>query len=235
MFEYIYTGPSWASLSYDSRYGEFNPLTNLYNSTNLAVEWNISFADLTKQGASNIDCYNMISKFNNSRLPIIWVMCEPLVGLSKQQQLEFLKEKDYKSYRKKLLRQQLELINTLNVPIGLIGGHTDILYEDIFELKNIEIIESSWQTFLAKLTPNVQPLEYHWGVEVAHRIQDKHRWTVQKPTKQLILDISEGFEFWRQLELSQLFYDVHPNFKATQLYASYLKKRVEEFLNEHKN
>jgi len=252
MSQFIYTGPSWAELSYDKipNWRTYDPsLPRWINwpyphdweaiSTNLAKQWDISYIDVAQRGASNSSRTSEVQKhISGNNYPIIWVLCEPLVHtltdntapLSLSLRKEYLTVSDHFLIRRVLKRQQLAAMNNLNRRIGIIGAHSDITDQDVSEFKNLTIIDHSWQNFLANLA-GVKPREYNFGYEVAQRIIHGHQDLT--PNAKLVNDVYEGLEFWKTLEDKGVFCDVHPNRYGTEEYAKYTKDRVVKFINEN--
>lgn len=125
--------------------------------------------------------------------PIIWVLCDPFARLYyntlknemcwphykedeivfKHVKVEhflntFFKSKDYLEERKKLLHADLEDMNNLGMPIGILGAHSDIDYEDVEPYENITVLEPSWQKVLCNHS-GVRPMEPNWGADFVHQ------------------------------------------------------------------
>ena len=54
------------------------------------------------------------------------------------------------------------------------------------------------------------------------------------PDKQLLDSIWDIFFFWKELEKANLFYEVHPNRRATVEFAKFLLPTVTKFLQDNK-
>jgi len=231
MKKFIYTGPSWAELSYDNI-----PDWDV-NNTNLAKEWGMPYIDYAARGHSNSSRASLIQNDKNN-YPIIWIMCEPLVGhlhdptspLSKSLQTEYLITSNHSAVRQTINLMQLDAMNRLNRPIGIVGAHSDIIESDIKYFKNLTIIESSWQNFLADIA-GIARQPYNFGYEISHRMIHGNQNLI--PSNKLIDDVYNGLEFWKKLEKHGLFYDVHPNRTATELFARHVKNKVVKFINEN--
>jgi hypothetical protein len=239
MKPFVYAGPSWAKRSFD------DPDKNIEIS-NLAKEWELPYFNCAEEGSNNLQQVQYV-KNTLTDLPIIWVMCEPLVELTisddtlsrsnlyrvhrkKALIKKYLNTPDHLSVRQIINFEQLSAMNALNRPIGLIGGHSDIQDSDITFFKNITIIDHSWQNFLAKLA-GIDYNQYNFGFEISHRILHGNHDIA--PSDKLVNDIYQGLEFWKLLEKKNLFYEVHPNRVATEEYAKYLKDKVIEFIEKN--
>ena len=144
---FIYVGPSWAATSF----GHEEP-------TNLLEQWKLSAVNYSQRGKRNLD-FIRIPDYNIDR-PCVWVFCEPLVELFKGVRnpqegdrdypgiASYLDSVDHRLHHSKLKRQQLEQMNNLGVPIGLIGSHCDVYESDIQGLENLSIIHPSWQQWM---------------------------------------------------------------------------------------
>jgi hypothetical protein len=226
MQNFIYTGPSWAELS-------FEPIFNFSvwpNYTNLALEWKLNCYNVAKCANSNYNCVDSV-KLLNKDLPVIWLMCEPLIHTLFQNPStikDYLTAKDHLSFRQEELHRQLTAMNDLGLPIGIIGAHTDIRQSDIAGFKNLSIIHPSWQNFLADKI-EVRPNEYNWGYDVAHLMLFRHP-NIQ-PSDQLIMDIYDGLEFWLELQNKKVFHIVHPNRFGNILFAAHIKQQVVNFID----
>jgi hypothetical protein len=227
MQKFIYTGPSWAELSYELLIN----FTIWPNYTNLALEWNLNCYNVAKRANSNYNCIDSVKALNKDT-PVVWLLCEPLIHIYYQTTYkikDYLTAKDHLSYRQEELQQQLVAMNDLGLPIGIIGSHSDIRQSDIAGFKNLSIIHPSWQNFLAN-EAGIQPNEYNWGYDVAHLMLFKNK-NIQ-PSDQLIMDTYDGLEFWHELQNKKVFFDVHPNKLGTIKFAKHIKQQVVDFINQ---
>ena len=176
--QYIYTGPSWAASSY--------PVQS--NSTNLATEWAIPFVNLSLQATSVLNRINALTR-SQHRLPVIWVYNEPILDLQNitgMSMTEFIQRSDWQDVRNECNHYCLSAIASLDLPVLLIGGHSDIVD---CNYKNITVACNSWQKWLAELAN--MPVHDHmvsvnmedggnfvidnaWGAEVIHRFMHEH-------------------------------------------------------------
>ena len=98
--KFVYIGPSWAKLSYDTRHGDEKTSTNLlklWKLTNNAV-------DLTRKSAGPTGALKLLQtspacrpQLQELKLPIIYVTCEPLTDMERVDL--FKKNKHRKHYK----------------------------------------------------------------------------------------------------------------------------------------
>lgn len=224
MEKFIYTGPSWGELSYEPMQ-DFDVWPNY---TSLALEWNIPCHNIAKRANNNYQCIDSVKALNKD-LPVVWVMCEPLVAIlhNVPAQHEYLQCNDHLSFRQDLLQQQLSAMNNIGLPIGIVGAHSDIRQQDVDNFSNLSIIHPSWQNFLAS-TASVESRNYNWGYEIAHVMF--RVFPEVKPTDQLVMDMYDGLDFWKKLEREKVFCDVHPNKLGNIQFAEHIKQRVADFI-----
>lgn len=229
MEKFIYTGPSWGELSYEPMQ-DFDVWPNY---TNLALEWDIPCYNVAKRANNNYQCIDSVRALNKD-LPVVWIMCEPLVAILNDgpRQHEYLQSKDHLAFRQELLQQQLCAMNDLGLPIGIVGAHSDIRHSDITGFNNLSIIHPSWQNFLARQT-TVPSRNYNWGYEIAHVMF--RVFPEVKPSDQLVMDMYDGLDFWRLLEKEKMFYVAHPNKSGTIQFAEHIKQQIVDFILHHPN
>jgi hypothetical protein len=233
---YAYTGPSWAKSSFPVE----------VDSTNLAKEWAIPHVDLSKFASSVLDNINTI-KQAKTNLPIVWVYNEPLANLNQATGLSFdklLVDDNWKQHRNACNQYCLEQISKLDLPVLLIGGHSDI--KDC-NFSNIRVVCASWQKFIANkaglnIVNDTMEGSYDsgtkfavadcWGAEIIHRHMFENP-TID-PTKTIVDSIWDTFFFWKEIERLGWFHDVHPNKRATQSFAEFLLPDVTKFLEDTK-
>ena len=224
MEKFIYTGPSWGELSYEPMQ-DFDAWPNY---TNLAVEWNIPCYNIARRANNNYQCIDSVKSLNKD-LPVVWIMCEPLVSIlhNVPLQQEYLQSKNHLVFRQNLLHEQLSAMNDLGLPIGIVGAHSDIRQEDIYDFSNLSIIHPSWQNFLASQV-GLESRDYNWGYEIAHVMF--RVFPEVKPNDQLVMDMFDGLDFWKQLEKERVFCDVHPNKQGNIKFAEFIKQQVTDFI-----
>jgi hypothetical protein len=240
--KFVYTGPSWAARSYDP------PGTPEFkNPTNLAKEWQIPFFDVSNPGTTVLNRIDAVKKLDNTTLPIVWVYNEPIkclteaTGLSNEQ---IIQRSDWRDIWEDCNQFCLKAINDLNRPVLLIGAHSDIVNCDY---KNITVAHPSWQKFLANqagmpIKDNTVSVKMDdggdffvstcWGAEVLHKFM--HENSHITPSAEVTNAVWDIFFFWKELEKSNLFFEVHPNHRGNKLFAEHLTPTVIKFLQENK-
>jgi len=233
--KYIYAGPSWAARSFDTLNGSES------NFTNLAMQWGIPYYDISLCGRSNIVSLHHIRKALQEQTistPVIFILAEPLMDIDIIKVLvpidaciELLQCADIHVFRNNLLHNFLIKLNQLDIPVGLIGGHTDVTDEQVATFKNLTVIDSSWQQFLSDRS--IQQPILGWGAEVAHRIITHKRLSNIRASSNTLQPTLDQLALWDQLESypTPLFTAYHPNCKGTVQYAAYLKSKVQYFIN----
>lgn len=237
--KYIYAGPSWAVSSFPSE---------MHDSTNLAKEWNLPYVNTAYFGSSVTGQILLIKKIlSKHELPIIWVYNEPLADLHLLDSSvdHFVVSDFWQQTAKDCNIECLKLINSLNVPVLLIGGHRDIIDCDF---PNIVVGCTSWQKFLAQKSGmytdkniiQVSPVDganytltHCWGAEIIHKFLHQH--ADISPHPDLLDSIWDIYYFWDELQRRNWFFEVHPNKRGNTEFAKFLKPTVDKFLEENSN
>lgn len=200
-YDFAYIGPSWAVQSYSSPIGLTDKIKiNLGEMFSEEFGYGLGHDKklwLPKMSVSNTWCVNEIKNKkilrDYPRLPIVWVMCEPIGDCyynSKKHQMtwpHYYEEaildnghtvKDWvermltggmwKETRETLIDMTLKRMNDLDTPIGLIGSHSDIPERLVEKYENINVIAPSWQRVLAEEC-GVEPLDEYVGVDMWHQ------------------------------------------------------------------
>ena len=232
---FAYTGPSWAASSYPADAA----------STNLAKEWNFQYINCARPGSTVLTCLDVV-KITPAFLPLIWVYHEPLGCLTEATGLttaQLIQRSDWKDIWEECNQYCLKKIASLNRPVLLIGGHSDIVN---CTHSNITVGTESWQKFLANaagMSIEDQQIDvkmddggnfkvqHCWGAEVIHRFMHKNPDIT--PSIEITNAVWDIFFFWKELEKSNLFYEVHPNKRGNELFASFLKPTIAKFLEEN--
>jgi hypothetical protein len=218
----LYIGPSWAERSYDTPNGTED------NFTSLAKELNLPVTNWAKRGSSNIKLLDRIKNSDTKFDAIIWVFAEPLLSIKDEKWsdamvAELVNSANWWSLRQELLNNILDKISALEVPIALIGAHSDVGIKDY---KNITVIHPSWQKFLAEHA-GVE-LEHGWGAEVGHLMMLKNDIT---PSKEFVELTSNTFKAWKEMELKGVFNWCHPTKTGNQLFAQEIKNSLTTWIN----
>lgn len=226
----MYIGPSWALRSFAIP-GENPPTSNDVlglDYTNLAHELELDVINLAEFGFSNLTCYNRILNYPKPYDGVVWIYCEPIRDLGYNNSAtiqDFITSANFWEIRKNINDVILKKMAELECPIALIGGHSDI--EDC-NYSNITVIDSSWQQFLAREADVDLPVG--WGADVAHwkmftKYPNLH------PSKPLVELVCDTLDSWNKLQKKDLFMWVHPNRRATELFAGHIKSRLNTWLD----
>ena len=237
--KFIYTGPSWAASSY--------PVDKL--STSLAKEWDIDCINTAKAASNVLDNLTSVkTAISIKKLPVIWVYNSVLGNIVEATNVTLekaIESSEWQDLFDQCNQYCLEKINSLGVPVLLIGAHQDI--QDC-KYENITIGHHSWQKWLAeksqmlvnngviRVTPadgSDYNLDYCWGAEIVHKII--HENPSIKPEPNLLNAVWDIYYFWEELQRRDWFFEVHPNKRGNVEFAKFLKPVVETFLEEHKN
>lgn len=237
----LYLGPSWAVQSYESLHG------NDSVKTNLAKELRIPRCTLLARYAhSNFDQLKRAKSFmekNSSLGPfrIVFITANSLQDghlFYNLSQIEFAKmflvSNDPLDMVKNLEHEFYNQLNQLNIPVALIGAHTDV---DCDTHNNITVIHSSWQNYLGKRC-GLNSF-YGWAADVAHRwlngvVIPKVGSPVEfdlgtKPSSIVVDEVHKILsDIWVKLERKNLFTGVHPNILGNKLFA----KEIADSLNQ---
>jgi hypothetical protein len=219
MKKILYVGSSCAYRSYDTMDGTESDYTNLLK------ELELSAVNLSRRGLSNMECLDLVNQYEGHYDAIIWVYCEVISDCLHEFKQNFIESENFWALRSKMNQKILDMINRLGCPVGLIGGHSDVV--DCNQT-NITVIHPSWQKFLANQVG--VDLEHGWGAEVAHRYA-MYEFKKSKPSKAMIDLTSDTLRAWTQMEMSGVWFGVHPNRKGNELFAKEIKSSVQSFIN----
>ena len=243
----LYLGPSWAVQSFESIHGLDDPVK-----TNLAQELELSsYTSLALYAKSNLDQLHDAQEFMQQHpelapFRIVFVVANSLDDghkISGVSQVEFAREflisTDPMGMVKRLEQQFYRRLNSLGIPVALIGAHTDVECESF---DNITVIHSSWQNFLGQRC-GLNSF-YGWPADVAHRwLQGivipeygppEHFELGAEPSKPVVNEIHKLFKiYWPTLEKNKLFIGSHPTILGNQLFAQEIKQSVNNWIDNH--
>ena len=199
---------------------------------------------LPTHGIGNLTCVQRCLSSGNisnqvKKKPVIWVMCDPIARLYYEKETRkmcwpsyqeseiitkginvgswvdrFFKNPDWLEQRNELLHLDLEAMNSLEVPIGILGAHTDVTYEDVKPYENLTVLEPSWQNILCEhagikgMNPNLGADFLHQTLKIyikqadiekhmqAHNL-DKYTWRPGESTRQLMSLIMNPIMSWK--------------------------------------
>jgi hypothetical protein len=232
----LYLGPSWAVQSFESTHGE-DPVK-----TNLAQELGLTnYTSLALYAQSNLDQFKRAQQFMQQHAElapfrIVFVIGNslrdgPLDSVMSEVEWAkiFLVSRDPVDIAMSLEQEFYKRLNTLGVPVALIGAHTDVVCQSHH---NITVIHPSWQNFLGQQLGLSQ--FSGWAADIAHRwLQGVYipesgppaRFELgQDPSPAVVDEIYKLFKLWKTLERHKLFMDSHPNILGNQLFAQEIAK-----------
>jgi hypothetical protein len=233
----LYLGSSWAVQSYESFNGDNDSIK-----TNLAQELKLTnYTQLASYGSTNIAQLNKAITFIKQHpglgpFRLVSVLAESLnnapmfYNLTREQFAhKFLTSPDPISIIKDVEICFYQELNKLDIPIALIGAHTDVV--DFNFKENITVIHSSWQNFLGSQCG--LPKFFGWPAELANLwLQGRLEFDVYinevTPSKEVVFEIDRLFSRWTSMELSNLWNGVHPTILGNKLFA----KEIDDSFNE---
>jgi hypothetical protein len=257
----LYLGPSWAVQSYETTTGLDDPVkTNLAqelrltNSTSLAQYASSNYgqvkeAQIFMQQHPELAPFRIVLVTANSLRdgPVNSVMTE--VEWAKT----FLTSNDPLDTVMTLEQEFYQHLNSLGIPVALIGAHTDVSCKSH---DNITVIHASWQNFLWQHSGLNKPLRqnflekqssldnfYGWAADVAHRWLQGVYIPVDggppetfdlggKPSPAVVDEIHKLlFYIWRPMEEHKLFKGVHPTILGNQLFAKEIAKPFKQWID----
>lgn len=244
----LYLGPSWAVQSFESQQGLDDPVK-----TNLAQELNlIDYTSLALYAKSNLDQLHDAQEFMQlhpelAPFRILFIAANSLQDahkISGVSQIDFarafLTSEDPIGIVKTLEQQFYRRLNSLNIPVALIGAHTDVECESF---DNITVIHPSWQNFLGQQCGLNR--FYGWAADVGHRwlkgiaILDygppEHFELGTNPSKEIVNEIHKLIKmYWPIMEKNNFFKGSHPTILGNQLFAQEIKQSVNNWLDKHR-
>jgi len=240
----LYLGPSWAVQSFESVGGLDDPVK-----TNLAQELELKdYTSLALYASNNFDQLYHARHFIQHHpelapFRIVFVAGNSLshgYEIFNMSQIEFAKmfltSNDPLVLVQSLEQKFYQQLVKLNVPVALIGAHTDVACQSH---DNITVIHPSWQNFLAQQC-GVDSF-YGWAADVAHSwLQGiivlkvgapEHFDLGTKPSATVVDEIHKIlFKTWMEIEKHKLFRGVHPSILGNQLFAKEIKNDMDSWI-----
>jgi len=231
--DFVYAGDSWALKGFtpdNYHYGNSDPMPG---DVRMADHWPYQYDVCLCPGEGNLAVLDrLVSMSIPSHVPIIWVYTEPgrdYHRLTGRPEFEWIESEDIFSIRQDLDRQILKRMrHTLDNPIGLIGGLSDI-DQDRARVLEIPILHASWQRWIATQLHS-QWFQSGWGAsDIGWRM---HANGVQ-PSRAATFAWDEQIKEWCWWEEHGYFCHEHPTPLANQEFAQHLAITVETWLETH--
>jgi len=236
----LYLGPSWAVQSYESMNGDNDP-----SKTNLAQELKLNnYTQLANYNSTNMAQLNKAITFIDQH-PELAPFCLVVVlsnslddapmfyNLSREKFAhKFLSSVDPISIIKDTERLFYQEINKLNIPIALIGAHTDVVDFDFNE--NVTVIHPSWQNFLGSQCGLTK--FFGWPVEIANLwLQGRLEYDIYidtiRPSIEMVFEMDKLFSHWTTMQTNKLWNGVHPSILGNQLFAKKIADPFNKWLD----
>jgi len=240
----LYLGPSWAVQSFESVYGIDDPVK-----TNLAQELRLTNStSLAQYASSNLDQFKVAQNFmqqhpDQAPFRIVFVIGNSLrdgpldSGMTEIEWAKtFLASDDPLDIIMTLEQEFYKRLNSLGVPVALIGAHTDVGCKSH---DNITVIHPSWQNFLGQRS-NVKQF-YGWAADIAHRwIKGVYVPEVgppatfdleQDPSPAVVDEVHKILRIWKSIERHKLICGTHPNILGNQLFAKEIARPFKRWID----
>jgi len=242
----LYLGPSWAVQSFESVQGLDDPVK-----TNIAQELQLTnYTSLARYAESNFKQLDRAQQFITQHpelapFRIVFVMANTLEDgykIHQMSQLDFVKKfllsNDPIGIVKDLENLVYQKLRNVNLPIALIGAHTDVGCESH---DNITVIHKSWQQFLGQHAGLNN--FYGWPVEIGHRwlqgLYSVERGPMAEfsvgrdPSPNVVFEIHKLFNIWNILVKKNLFKGSHPSILGNQLFAKEIKNSIHDWFDKY--
>jgi hypothetical protein len=241
----LYLGPSWAVQSFESPGGEHDPVK-----TNLAQELELKdYTSLALYANNNFDQLSRAQHFIQQHpelapFRIVFVSANTLshgYKIFNMSRVEFAKmfltSNDPLDLVQSLEQKFYQQLVKLNVPVALIGAHTDVTCQSH---DNITVIHPSWQNFLAKHA-DLNSV-YGWAADVAHgwlqgivipKVGELEHFELGKDPSPAVVDEIHKiiFDTWMEIEKHKLFRSCHPNILGNQLFAKEIADSFNQWID----
>jgi len=236
----LYLGPSWAVQSYESANGDSDPVK-----TNLAKELKLTnYTQLANYGETNLQQLDRAVNFMQQHpelapfCMLFVVSCSltdapGLLNVTKEEfALYFLKSKNPLGLVQDFERKFYDRLCELNVPVGLIGAHTDVVPYNF--PKHVTVIHPSWQNFLGSQC-GLDPF-FGWAGEIPNLwVQGRLGQVVTipktNPSYEVVFEIDHLLYQWDILEQNKLWNVVHPSILGNQLFAKEIADSFNQWID----
>lgn len=227
MYEYV--GPTWALKSFDPPGAA---------ETNFAKEWKLPCIPKIFPSVPPATIADRL-KAQPLKFPIVWVYSDPWGDIPRLTGIElndFVARADWFDIWRDANQKVLHKINSLGVPVFLIGAHCDIID---CNFSNITVGHSSWQKFMAQELDCVKdntiiidnrPVSHCIAQEIYFRFfHENPEITPALTLKDLVID---QWILWDKFHHRGLMYDHHPTAASYKKFAEHLKPGVQQWLTQ---
>lgn len=226
---YDYVGPTWAQRSFDPPGIE---------PTNLAEVWKIPYNKRFYPSTPPGRIVDLVAE-DGAHRPIVWVYSDPwgdiprLTGCTFQ---EYVSRSDWFDVWREANQQVLRKINSLGVPVFLIGAHCDIIDCDF---SNITIACQSWQKHMADqigllagdtIRIENRSIDHCVAQEIYFRyFHENPNVPVSDDLKNYIIDL---WMLWKRFHDNGIMYEHHPTKESYQNLAKHLEHTMTTWINQ---
>jgi hypothetical protein len=241
----LYLGPSWAVQSFESPRG-----IDDFIKTNLAQELGLdNYTFLAAYANSNFDQLQQAQEFMQQHADLapfraVFLSANSLEDGHKiynTSQIDFVKSfltsNDPIDLVKELEHKFYQQLNSLNIPVALIGAHTDVTCKSN---DNVTVIHASWQNFLAQQC-GLNSF-YGWAADIGHRWlhgivipeygEPEHFELGKNPSAAVVDEIYTVFNHnWNVLQTHKLFVSSHPTILGNQLFAKEIADSFQKWID----
>ena len=263
MNEFLYTGDSTAFKAFETPDGndELSQLVSIGKL--LEVSTGKKMIDVSHYARPNTRLADYVLKINK-QAPVIWLFACPVASLFWREHnnawpaihssntdlaYELITAVNYNEIYNQIANDELNVINNIGLPIGLIGGSGDISEEQIVNYKNLSIIHPSWYQYLAKAA-DIPLQSKHMLAELLHVIVNiffpakgivwNQLWQVDRnfynniPVNQSLIDDIYKIYSWREaMHNARYICHNHPNVKSNVLFHNLIKDKAKDYLNDN--
>jgi hypothetical protein len=241
----LYLGPSWAVQSFETWQGNDPIKTNLAQELEL-----VNYTNLARCGDSNMAQIDMAQEFMRDHPELapfraIFITSNSLQDSERLLNMHrvdfarhFITHDSVLNLVRDLELQFYRAVEELNIPVALIGAHTDI--QDYAWSPNVTVIHASWQNFLASVVGLNSFVG--WAAEIAQLWLSSKIVPAQgpmmsfdcdqAPSMSAVFEIDHVMTTWSRLERAGLWKGVHPNIKGNKIFAQAISQLINQWLGK---
>ena len=227
----VFAGDSWASKGFTAdNHQVFHAQPN---DVRLADFWGLDYDLCITPGKGNLDLLQIITSKNiHPTVPVVWIYTEPgrdFGRICQQPEFGWMTDENIFTIRKDLDKKiLLEIKNTLQNPIALIGGLSDV-DKDLAESLGFTVLHPSWQRWIADKL-NSQWFKFGWGAsDIGWRMHSDG----VRPSRAATFAWDEQIKEWCWWQEQGYFCHEHPTPRANAEFAEYLLPTVKSWLEKY--